>query len=148
MNSTSQTADATVRIVMIDDSPADAGLVRRSLARMNVDHEFEVIHDGQSAYDQLIAVADTDLRPDLILLDLNMPGITGHEVLEQIKDDARLATIPVVVLSTSCESRDIDKAYRHRANAYVSKPAELKDFQTTVEKLYSFWFGAAVLPRV
>lgn len=143
----STTCTSSVRIVMIDDSPADAGLVQRSLKRMQVSYSFQSFLNGQDAVTQLTTNPTNAAHPDLILLDLNMPGMSGHEVLTQLKGHEELSQIPVIVLSTSSSLEDVQKAYRERANAYVNKPSELKDFQTAIEKIYSFWCDAAILPE-
>lgn len=132
---------------MIDDSPADAGLVDRALKKMKVRYDFTVYHDGPTALQQIQAIPTERELPDLILLDLNMPGIKGHDILQALKNDERLNAIPVVVLSTSSAPEDITLAYRRQANAYVNKPSELNEFQDAVEKIYSFWFDAALLPK-
>lgn len=136
-----------VRIVMIDDCLADAGLVRRSLKQMKVAHSFEALTSGADAIAKFDnATADGDI-PDLILLDLNLPGMSGHEILTYLKNHDKLASVPVVILSTSSSADDVNAAYQRQANAYVNKPAELHDFQQTIEQIYTFWFNAAVLPN-
>lgn len=140
-------SNPSVRIVMIDDSPADAGLVQRSLKRMKVSHSFESFLSGSEAVTKLTTNPTKAAQPDLILLDLNMPGMSGHEVLTHLKSHQELSTVPVIVLSTSSSLEDVQKAYRERANAYVNKPSELQDFQMAIEKIYAFWCDAAILPE-
>ncbi|BAE50235.1 CheY-like receiver [Paramagnetospirillum magneticum AMB-1] len=85
-------------------------------------------------------------RPDLILLDLNLPGRNGHEILEDIRADAALSSIPVVILSTSGADRDIKKAYALGASSYVSKPMDVEAFTAAIHSIEDFWFGTAQLP--
>ncbi len=85
-------------------------------------------------------------RPDLILLDLNLPGRNGHEVLEDIRADAALGSIPVVILSTSGAERDVKKAYALGASSYVSKPMDVEAFTAAIHSIQDFWFGTAKLP--
>jgi two-component system response regulator len=83
----------------------------------------------------------------LILLDLNLPGTDGREVLGEIKQDEGLKRIPVLVLTTSTDERDIDKCYQMGANSYVKKPVDLDGFMTSIQRLKDYWFGVAILPR-
>jgi len=147
MTGLAHTTAPPVRIAMIDDSPADAGLVDRALKKMGVPHVFSVLHDGKTAVQELRDIPEDRDLPDLILLDLNLPGIKGHEILKQLKNEPRLNSIPVVILSTSSAPEDIRLAYSRQANAYVNKPSGLNEFQSTVEKIYTFWFDAALLPK-
>ncbi len=86
-------------------------------------------------------------RPDLILLDLNLPGTDGREVLEEIKKDPKLKTIPVIVLTTSSDDKDIEKCYQAGANSYITKPVDLHGFFEAIQRLKDFWFEVAILPK-
>ncbi len=108
--------------------------------------------DGEEALDYLYrrgryADPTSAPRPGLVLLDLNLPGTDGRQVLAQIKSDAQLRTIPVVVLTTSADERDIEGCYRAGANSYVQKPVSLDAFLRSVQVLKSYWIEVAILPR-
>lgn len=135
-------------ILLVEDDPGDAGLVRIALRRSRHACRLHHVKDGDEAMaflrrDELHAQSP---RPDLILLDLNLPGRNGHEVLEQIRADAQLSSIPVVILSTSGAERDVRKAYALGASSYVSKPMDVEAFTAAIHSIEDFWFGTAKLP--
>jgi len=137
-----------VRILLVEDSPADIELTRQALAEARIANEVGVVSDGEAALRYLRRedpYADAE-RPDLVLLDLNLPKKDGRELLVEIKSDSALATIPVVVLTTSASEDDIAFAYRERANSYVRKPVRLRDFLEVVRAIDGFWLGVATLP--
>ena len=108
--------------------------------------------DGEEALDYLyqrnqFSDKDKSPRPDLILLDLNLPGTDGREVLEEIKKDPKLKTIPVIVLTTSSDDKDIEKCYQAGANSYIQKPVDLQGFFEAIQRLKDFWFEVAILPK-
>ncbi len=86
-------------------------------------------------------------RPDIVLLDLNLPGTDGREVLEHIKQDESLRLIPVVVLTTSTDDRDVDRCYAAGANSYITKPVDLDGFMRSIQRLTDFWFEVVILPK-
>ena len=133
-------------VLLVEDSPTDAMMVREILSQANLKNELHVVEDGMQALQFLrrqerYAAAP---RPDLILLDLQLPRKNGQEVLVEIKADEKLRSIPVVVLSSSREDRDIASAYRSFANSYVAKPIDYQDFVKAVRLIESFWLGLAV----
>lgn len=135
-------------VLLVEDDDGDAGLVRIALRRSH--HVCRLFHvqDGAQAMAFLRREAGHGdaPRPDLILLDLNLPGRNGHEVLEDIRADALLRTIPVVILSTSGAERDVRKAYTLGASSYVSKPMDVEAFTAAIHSIEDFWFGTARLP--
>ncbi|WP_043743722.1 response regulator [Paramagnetospirillum magneticum] len=135
-------------ILLVEDDLGDAGLVRIALRRSRHVCRLHHVKDGGEAMDFLrrsSAHAQAP-RPDLILLDLNLPGRNGHEILEDIRADAALSSIPVVILSTSGADRDIKKAYALGASSYVSKPMDVEAFTAAIHSIEDFWFGTAQLP--
>jgi CheY-like chemotaxis protein len=147
-----QTKGATVRsslqILVVDDDDADALMISEALESANTQAVVERVADGREALDYLrrqgrFAQAH---RPDLILLDLNMPRMDGRETLAAIKSDEQLKAIPVVILTTSGATPDIVSSYQHRANAYVTKPFGLDDFEATVRQIDRFYREVATLP--
>jgi two-component system, chemotaxis family, response regulator Rcp1 len=137
-----------IEILLVEDSPGDIRLTREALREGKVQNNLHVVQDGvgamaflrgQGAY---LGVP----RPDLILLDLNLPRKDGREVLSDIEADPSLRSIPVVVLTSSQAETDILRAYNLHANCYVTKPVELEQFITIVRSIESFWFSIVMLP--
>jgi CheY-like chemotaxis protein len=139
--------DRPFRILLVEDNPADVRLTRLALAE-GTTTRLSVAADGEQALAMLRHEPGYEAvqRPDLILLDLNLPKKHGHEVLAEIKGNPQLCSIPVVVFSTSRYHEDIDRSYRLQANAYVAKPRDLEDFLATVRSCEAFWRGLAELP--
>ena len=129
-------------ILLIEDNPGDVELVRHALDSLGRPHHLQVASDGEVA---LRALREGS-RPDLVLLDLNLPALDGIEVLRQIKGEPRLAGTPVVVLSSSEAEADVRTAYRLHANAYMLKPHELDRFRAAVHALVEYWAGVVRLP--
>lgn len=134
-------------ILLIEDNPADATLVREALASSSHSGELTCSGDGESAVNLLRERVRSSRRPDLIILDLNLPRKDGRALLAEVKTDPELHTIPVVVFSTSQSDRDIARSYELGANCYVSKPVELKRFFSAVREIVEFWYGCASLPQ-
>ncbi|MFI5492964.1 response regulator [Actinoplanes sp. NPDC051859] len=138
----------SLEILVVDDDDADAFMISEALEGSDTHTTVNRVADGREALDYLRRVepyADAH-RPDLILLDLNMPRMDGRETLAAIKTDDRLKAIPVVILTTSGADGDIQASYQHRANAYVTKPFDLEDFESTVRTIDRFYREVAVLP--
>lgn len=127
-----------IEILLIDDSLADVRLTVEALKEAKVRNTIHVVYDGESAMEFLRDPKRR--RPDLILLDLNLPGMDGREVLAEIKGDPRLSIIPVVVLTTSHAEEDILRTYRLHANCYITKPVDLNQFIRVVQSIEDFWF--------
>ncbi len=147
------TAAGELHILLIEDSRADAKIIERALREGAVPHRLTVVTDGRQALDYLHSLledrADPDGSPDLILLDLNLPGIDGHQVLAQIKTDNRLRVLPVVVLTTSCREEDVVQTYQAGANTYIAKPAEFARYRELVTTLRTYWLDTALrAPRL
>lgn len=139
-------------ILLIEDSRADAKIVERALREGDVSHRLTVIPDGRLALDYLFGLRDepvqTDREPDLILLDLNLPGLDGCQVLTRIKGDPFLRMIPVVILTTSNREEDILQTYQAGANTYIPKPDEYPRYRELVETLRHYWVDTALkVPR-
>jgi len=141
--------DRPVHILLVDDSSGDIELTQYALLESGLDHNFHAVESGQDAMAFLRReepYSDAP-RPDLILLDLNMPGKSGHEVLEEIKSDGDLKSIPVVILTSSKAPRDISRAYANHANSYVAKSMDFDEFCNGAAKgLSNYWFGVVELP--
>ncbi|MEO8754151.1 MAG: response regulator [Casimicrobiaceae bacterium] len=142
-------AGVPVRILLVEDSPGDVRLMQETFRETNVAIELHVVIDGVEAMAFLRRTgshADAE-RPDLILLDLNLPRMDGREVLAHIKEDAGLKTIPVVILTTSDAEADIVNSYQLQANCYLSKPVQLDSFEGLVRSINDFWLTKVKLPK-
>ena len=138
-----------IEILLVEDNPADIRLTQEALKESRMYNNIRVTMDGVEALNYLQhkgKYADAP-RPDLILLDLNLPKKDGREVLAEIKSDENLRRIPVVVLTTSAAEQDILKSYNLHANCYITKPVDLDQFITVVKAIENFWFTIVKLPK-
>lgn len=137
-------------ILLVEDSRTDVKIIERALREGNVAHRLTVIADGRQALEYLVRLhepdADENLEPDLILLDLNLPGIDGCQVLSRIKNDPLLRVIPVVVLTTSGRDEDVRQTYQAGANTYIQKPAEYPRYRDLMVTLRQYWHETALRP--
>jgi CheY-like chemotaxis protein len=138
----------SLEILLVEDSPADAYLTLEALRDSKTVHHVHVVQDGVEALKFLRHRPPHDAapRPDIILLDLNLPRINGKEFLAEIKSDELLQDIPVVVLSGSASQDDIDYAYHHNVACYITKSAQLEQYISAVRTLKELWFHTASLP--
>ena len=137
-----------VVMLLVEDNPGDVALAREALADSKIHNQLMVVDDGVKAMEFLHREgAYTDApRPDLILLDLNLPRKDGREVLAEIKSDDNLKRIPVVILTSSKAEEDVLRSYNLHANCYISKPIDLNQFMHVVRSIESFWLSMVVLP--
>lgn len=137
-----------IEILMVEDNPGDVRLTREALKDAKVSNTLHVVEDGVAALDFLYWRDGYEMapRPDLILLDLNLPRKNGREVLEEIKQDDRLKMIPVVILTTSQAEEDVLRAYRLHANCYITKPVDFAQFNKIVRTIEEFWLTIVTLP--
>ncbi len=142
-------ARETIEILLVEDNPGDVELTLRALKDVKPRTSIAVVADGELAmtYLRREGPSANAVRPDLILLDLNIPKMNGHEVLAAIKADPALREIPVVVLTSSDAERDIGESYKLRANCFVTKPVELDEFLTVVQAIERFWLEVVKLPK-
>jgi len=139
-----------LEVLLVEDSPGDVRLTQEAFAAANLSVHLNVATDGVEAMAFLrregaYAAAP---RPDLTLLDLNMPRMDGREVLAQIKNDEKLKTIPIAILTTSESESDIAKSYQLHANCYLCKPVQLSAFESLVKSINDFWLTKARLPQL
>lgn len=130
-----------IHFLLVEDDADHADLVMMSLAENKVANTLSHVADGAAAMDYLQregAYTDSQ-RPDLILLDLKLPKLNGHEVLERVKADDSLKTIPVVILTTSAHEKDVDLAYSHYANSFLTKPVDFSQFHKMIRDLGLYW---------
>ena len=137
-----------IRVLLVEDNPGDAELTRDTLLAGKLHLTIDVAEDGEDALRRLgeMAARDPAGLPDLILLDLNLPGLSGREVLGDLRADEALRRIPVVVLTSSDAEQDIVRSYELGANCYVTKPVGLSAFQSIVRSVEDFWLTVVRLP--
>jgi chemotaxis family two-component system response regulator Rcp1 len=137
----------SIEVLLVEDNPGDVRLMREAFWEVDVRHCLHTVSDGVEAVDFLRRREDYAHapRPDLIVLDLNLPRKDGREVLAEIKHDPKLKHIPVVVLSSSTSDDDVSRAYDLHANCYVGKPVDFDEFVRVVRSIESFWFETARL---
>ncbi len=138
-------------VLLVEDNPAERNLARRALQKGVMQCDLRVVSDGEEAMDYLwrrgpYAAAEQSPRPHLILLDLNMPKLDGRQVLEKIKSDPALQSIPVVVMTTSRHDEDIARNYQLGCNSFISKPVEVHEFLDALRQLGCYWLRLVVLP--
>ena len=137
-----------INILLIEDSPTDVLITREALESAKVINNLQVAEDGVEALAILRRQGRyaNSARPELILLDLNLPRKDGREVLQEIKNDEQLKMIPVVVLTTSKAEEDVLKAYGQHANCYITKPVDFSEFASVIKSIERFWFAVVTLP--
>ena len=143
------TGDA--RILLVEDDPQDVELTLRAFRSENVQSQVEVVRDGEEALDYLFCRGEyknrpLDQPPTLVLLDLKLPKIGGLQVLEEVKASAECRSIPVIVLTSSGEHRDIAESYRLGVNGYIQKPVDVGDFRKAIRALALYWLGVNLSP--
>lgn len=132
-----------MRILLVEDLTSDAVLLREALRDAGLGDDVVLAVDGQQALDLLLGGGP---MPQLMLLDLNLPGVSGHEILRRVRSEPRLSTLPVVVLTTSASPADVAYVYSHHGNAYVRKPNGFEALTGVARAIRDFWIGAASLP--
>jgi CheY-like chemotaxis protein len=140
-------------ILLVEDNPADIKITQRALKESAIPVELLVVRDGQEAVDYLTrqgthASNDAWRSPDLILLDLNLPRLSGREVLERIRTNPALRMVPVVVLTTSYRPEDVQEMYAAGANTYIQKPQDFARFVQVLQTIQQYWLDTALLPSL
>lgn len=136
--------DEFSKILLVEDNEDDYEATLRSLEKNHVMNPVHWCKSGQSALDYLFG--ENAEKPDLVLLDLNMPGVDGREVLEKMKKNKATRSIPVVVLTTSKDPVDVDKCYEIGASTYIQKPVNFEGLTEAIRTMKDYWFGVAILP--
>jgi two-component system response regulator len=137
-----------VEILLVEDNPGDIRLTKEAMKETKIINNLNVVEDGVDvlAYLRKIGKYKEAIRPDLILLDLNLPKKNGREVLAEIKQDIKLKQIPVVILTVSKAEEDIIKTYKLHANCFITKPVDMDQFVKVVKSIELFWFSIVKLP--
>jgi two-component system, chemotaxis family, response regulator Rcp1 len=148
MMESNRTSGQPLEVLLVEDSPGDVRLTKEALKDAKIHINLRVVRDGIDAMAFLMREGEyaTIPRPDLILLDLNLPKKDGREVLREIKESPELKSIPVVILTTSASEADILRSYLLHANCYITKPVNLDGFLTVVKSIDSFWLSVVKLP--
>jgi chemotaxis family two-component system response regulator Rcp1 len=148
MMESNRTSAQPLEVLLVEDSPGDVRLTQEALKDAKVHINLRVVRDGIDAMAFLMREGEyaTAPRPDLILLDLNLPRKDGREVLREIKENQELKSIPVVILTTSASEADILRSYLLHANCYITKPVNLDGFLTVVKSIDNFWLSVVKLP--
>ena len=138
-------------ILLAEDNPAEQNLTRRALSKGVMQCDLRIVSDGEEAMAYLLRQGkyedpEVSPRPDLILLDLNMPRLDGRQVLERTKSDPGINTIPVVVLTTSTHEQDVVRSYELGCNSFINKPVDVHAFLDALKQLGSYWLKLVVLP--
>ena len=137
-----------IHILLVEDNEGDILLTTEALEERKIINKISVAKDGKEALDFIFkeGAYKNATTPDLILLDVNLPKKSGHEVLQVIKSDDRTAHIPVIMLTTSSSETDINLSYKHHANCYITKPVEVNDFLEAISGVEDFWLNIVKLP--
>ena len=140
-------------ILLVEDNPSDEALTVRALTKAGVTNQVVVARDGAEALDYLFCTGvfterDPSDQPSVVLMDLSLPKVGGLDAIARIRADTNTQLIPVVILTSSDDEKDILKTYDHHANCYITKPVELEGFMEIVRSIEDFWFAIVKLPRV
>ncbi len=138
-----------IHILLIEDSLGDVMLIKEAIEDGNIAHTLDIVNDGWEGVQFLErkGIYKDKKLPDLILLDINMPKLNGHDVLDRIKNNDEIKHIPVIMLTTSSAEKDILKAYQKHSNCYIVKPIEYNDFEHIIKSIETFWTSIAKLPH-
>lgn len=136
----------SIHMLLIEDNEGDILLTKEALEDSKIVNEITVIKDGKAAINYFESLGKEGLTPDLVLLDINLPKKSGHEVLVYIKSHDDYKQIPVIMLTTSSSEKDILSAYREHVNCFITKPVEVNDFVTAVVKIEDFWINIVTIP--
>jgi len=137
----------SIHILLVEDNEGDILLTMEALEDSKIINKVTVLKDGKAAIDFFESVEDKNALPDLVLLDINLPKRSGHEVLQYIKKSERYNQIPVIMLTTSSSEKDILSAYKHYANCYITKPIDVTEFINAITKIEDFWINIVSIPK-
>lgn len=139
----------SIHILLVEDNEGDIFLTTEALEDSNFINEISIAKDGQEALDFVFKTKGFENKstPNLILLDVNLPKKSGHEVLQELKSHELSRKIPVIMLTTSSSKRDIDLSYQHHANCFITKPVEVSDFLEAIASIEQFWLRTVSLPH-
>ena len=139
-------------LLLVEDNPADQNLTKRSIKKHMLNCDLRIVADGESAMDYLrhhgvYVSLDDSPKPDIIVLDLNMPKMDGRQVIQEMKSNPELANIPIIVFTTSSYKKDISESYKLGCNSFITKPANAHEFMNVIKEICSYWFNLVTLPN-
>ena len=137
----------SINILLVEDNEGDILLTTEALEECKIINEITIIRDGRAAIDFFKSMTSVDEIPDIVLLDINLPKMSGHEVLTFIKNDDRYKQIPVIMLTTSSSEKDIMISYKNHVNCYITKPVDVLDFIKAISKIEDFWINIVSIPK-
>jgi len=135
-----------INILLIEDNEGDILLTREAFAESKIVNSITVVRDGEAAIGFFETLQGRETYPDLVLLDINLPKISGHEVLMAIKTNEKYKHLPVIMLTTSSAERDIATSYQNYVNCYITKPINVSDFMRAISKIEDFWVNIVSIP--
>ena len=143
------TLKRTIQVLLVEDNESDVRLFREAFKDVKLDNNITVIKDGSEVISYLTETEENskEILPDIIFLDLNLPRKNGIEILKEIKNNDKLKTIPIIMLSTSNSSQDIEKCYESHANSYIIKPVDFDKFIYIIKTIETYWLTIAQLPK-
>ena len=136
-----------VHILLIEDNEGDIVLTTEALQDSKIINRITVLRDGKAAIDYFEHIEKKDDIPDLVLLDINLPKKSGHEVLAYLKSSDRFKQVPVIILTTSSSEKDILTSYKNHVNCFITKPIEVQDFMNAMVKIEDFWINIVSIPK-
>ncbi|HEY4324671.1 MAG TPA: response regulator [Mucilaginibacter sp.] len=137
----------SINILLIEDNEGDIVLTREAFEECELINEIQVIRDGKEAIRFFENLDEHAVKPNIVLLDINLPKVSGHEVLKFIKNHEKHSSIPVIMLTTSSSEKDILQCYRNHVNCYITKPIEMGDFIKAISKIEDFWINIVSVPN-
>ncbi|MBX9667427.1 MAG: response regulator [Candidatus Obscuribacterales bacterium] len=144
----SEDSGQPIRILLVEDNPADVFMFKRCVKQSSLPTAVEVLDNGKKAQDQLDKYKDMppDELPDIVFLDLNLPGRSGYEILVDLKSNDMLRHIPVIILTTSSNPQDVRRTYGHFANSFMTKPVDPSEYEKAINNVLTYWFATTLLP--
>jgi CheY-like chemotaxis protein len=135
-----------INILLVEDNEGDILLTKEAFEESKIVNKITAIKDGKRAINYFESLTNKEEVPHLVLLDINLPKVSGHEVLMYIKNSERFKSIPVIMLTTSSSERDILQSYRNHVNCYITKPIDVSDFMKAIMKIEDFWVNIVSIP--
>jgi CheY-like chemotaxis protein len=135
-----------INILLVEDNEGDIMLTMEAFEESKIVNNITAIKDGKEAIDYFESLTNSDQMPNLVLLDINLPKVSGHQVLMYIKSNERFKSIPVIMLTTSSSEKDILQSYKNHVNCYITKPIDVSDFMKAITKIEDFWINIVSIP--
>lgn len=144
----SSESESPIKILLVEDNPADVFMFKRCIKKSSLDTAVTVIDSGTRAEEYLrsLTTESTDSHPDIVFLDLNLPGRTGHELLKDIKSNEMLRHIPVIILTTSANPKDVRKSFGEFSNSFLTKPVDPVEYEKAIHDVLLYWFSVSSIP--